>query len=174
MPNQTIMKIQNQGQIKSMELPASWQLLDDYDPHAAQPSYLRYGPGNLANVELYLYFPGRALPGAVQQSIKNILGGPERQLSATEIDSISILLRDASLPGAFSFLNVRSQNWKGKKVLLVEGRWNEIQQDRFWLIVPSNSECETHQEIWFQAPSDVYPAQLRNARQALETICWSE
>jgi hypothetical protein len=166
--------IQNQGQIKSMELPPSWQLIEDYRPGTASPSYVRFGPAMPPNVELYLFYPGRPLPGGVQEALRTILSAKEGQLTAKQIESLSIMLREATLPDAFNFLNARSQDWNGKRVIIVEGRWNQIQQDRFWMFIPHSPDCETHQEVWFQAPVEVYPAQLKFARQALNSIQWTD
>jgi hypothetical protein len=164
--------IQNQGQIKSMEVPATWQLLENHDPQSANPSWLKFGPANVLNVEMYLYFRGRPLAGDARESLKSILAPKPHQLTRKQIDSIGELLRDACLIDAFNFLNVRTQEWNGRKVLIVEGRWNQIMHDRFWMFVPEDPECETVQEIWFQAPVEQFPAQLKYARQALNSIEW--
>ena len=164
--------IKNQGQIKTMEMPAAWQLLENHDPHSANPSWLKFGPPNVPDVELYLYFRGRPLTGGAQESLKSILRAKSKQLTVKQIDSIGELLRDASLIDAFNFLNARTHEWNGRRVLIVEGRWNQIMHDRFWMFIPEDSECETVQEIWFQAPVEQYPAQLKHARQALNSIQW--
>jgi len=164
--------IQNYGQIKTMEVPAMWQLLDDHDPQSANPSWVKFGPPNMPNVEMYLYFRGRPLTRAAQEGLKSLLEAKPHQLTVKQIDSIGELLRDACLIEAFNFLNVRTQEWNGRNVLIVEGRWNQIMHDRFWMFVPESPECETVQEIWFQAPVEQFPAQLKYARQALNSIHW--
>jgi hypothetical protein len=164
--------IENQGQIKSMELPASWQLLENYAPGTATASYVRFGPVNSPETELVLYFMQRPLPQAVQKNLQSLLAAKDSLLTKSQIDSLSFMLRDASLLDSFNFLSVRSQDWNGKRVIVVEGRWNQIQQDRFWMFIPDGPECETVQEVWFQAPVAQYPAHLKYARQAMNSIVW--
>ncbi len=171
---ETAAMIENHGRIKTMEMPATWQLLEDHNPHSANPAWLKFGPPNLPDVEFYLYFRGRPLTGGGQESLQSIFSAKSNQLTVKQIDSISELLREACLIDAFNFLDVRIQNWNGQKVLIVEGRWNQIMSDRFWMFIPGNSECETVQEIWFQAPVEQYAAQLKYARQALKSIQWVE
>ncbi|HEY9731161.1 MAG TPA: hypothetical protein V6C89_04580 [Drouetiella sp.] len=165
--------IENQGQIRSMELPPTWQLLDSHVPAAASPSYVRFGPVNVPQVELIIYHAQRPLPREVQESLQSILAAKENLLTKSQIDSLSVMLREASLQGAFNFLSARSQDWNGKKVILVEGRWNDTQQDRFWMFIPDSAECESVQEVWFQAPVAQYPAHLKQARQAINSIRWA-
>lgn len=164
--------LENYGRIKRIEMPATWQLLDNHQPQSASASWLKFGPPNMPNVEMFLYFQGRPLTGGAQDNLKTILSANKTQLSLKQIESIAELLREAYLIDAFNFLDVRVQEWNGQKVLIVEGRWNQIMHDRFWMFIPGNSECETVQEIWFQAPVDIYAAQLKNARQALKSIQW--
>jgi len=166
--------LENYGRIKSIEMPATWQLLEDHHPESASPSWLTFGPQNVPNVEMFLYFQGRPLTGDTQENLKTILSANSNQLTRKQIESIGELLREACLIDAFNFLDVRVQDWNGQKVLIVEGRWNQLMHDRFWMFIPGSSECETVQEIWFQAPVDTYAAQLKYARQALKSIKWTD
>ncbi|CAN5561751.1 hypothetical protein BH10CYA1_BH10CYA1_26270 [soil metagenome] len=164
--------LENYGRIKTMEMPATWQLLEDHNPQSANPSWLKFCPPNMPAVEMFLYFRGRPLTSSAQENLKVILSANSNQLTLKQIESIGELLREAYLIDAFNFLDVRTQDWNGQRVLIVEGRWNQIINDRFWMFIPGNSECETVQEIWFQAPVEQYQAQLKYARQALKSIQW--
>ncbi len=169
---ETTNMLRNHGQVKTMEIPTSWQPLEQVDRGTASPSWLSFGPHTLKDVELCLYYRGRPLSGNAQDNLKNLLELPPCQLTTKQLESISEVLRDASLADAFNFLNARTQDWNGRRVIIVEGRWNQMIADRFWMFVPTGPECEAVQEIWFQAPVDQYPAQLKQARQAIGSIKW--
>lgn len=162
------------GLIRSMDLPLNWQPLEHVEPVTASPKWIKFAPAGSRNIELCSYFRNRPLTNSTQESLKQLVDAQAIQLTKKQIESIAEVLRDAALRDAFKFLHAGIQNWNGRSVVVVEGRWNELKQDRFWLLVPTDSACNSVQEIWFQASIEEYPAKLKQMRQALSSIVWNE
>jgi hypothetical protein len=124
-------------------------------------------------VEVCLYYRGRPLAGSGQTALQSAINGAAGPLDAKAVELLGEVLRDASLPEAFDFWNVSTKDWNGRRVLIVEGRWNQLKVARFWLFVPADRDCSNVQEIWFQAPAEIYASQIKLGIEILSAIEWT-
>lgn len=161
----------SKGKIASMVLPPGW-VAGIVDKKGAADLFEEFHHPDTPSAVLAFYYRGRRLPGKTGQSFRSILENDQHVLSLKEIESIAPVLRDKQDPADFSMLTARTEVIGGKRVLLVEGRYKESQQDALEIFIDSDGTGTAVQEVFFQASRDDYKKYVHSIRKALASIEW--
>jgi hypothetical protein len=162
------------GQIQKIDMPKNWgdQFKEPYSG-IGHRSYSEVRLNGDKDVAMSFFYRGDALKDASQaKAFHDIVTAGPHQLSASELKSIPEVLQDKANPSDFGMLSARTQDLNGKNVLIVEGRYKALQQDAYHVFVDSDGTGKNVQEVFYQAPKDKYPAHLKEAKDALNTIQW--
>jgi hypothetical protein len=163
--------IEEEGYVKTMKLPNGWVDRSHPRPSMMGPYWKNYGPENKDKVRLSFFDRGRPLSETGALALSALLSKPAGALSTNDLRSIGEVLRDAAIVDEFNFLNARTEVFNGRPVVVIEGRWAQLQEDRLWLIA-ADSTCQWIYEVMYQAPKSEYPMYLKQVRDCLKTIEW--
>lgn len=166
------LEVTDLGQISKMELPPGWEegLDEQSRQHAA--TYRHYHPVGEPECQIGFYYRGRRTSDAAGRHFLDVLNKPPHKLTRQEFDSLGDVVRDKSEPEDFQVTNVRTIDISGKVVLLVEGRYKDIQQDSKHIFIDADGSGTAVQEIFFQAPKERFPVYAKLAEQSMKSIQW--
>lgn len=167
-------EMRNHGQIAEMTLPTGWEEAPPYrfTGGIGTRSFRNIHPPEAPNAILGFYYRGLPINEEAGKSFHDILQRPPHVLTQEEFKSLSEVLRDKAQAEDFISYVARTEDWNGKRVLVVEGRYAEIQEDTIELFVDARRDGRVIQEIYFQAPKDVYLKYAKAARGAMKSIQW--
>jgi hypothetical protein len=158
--------------IKQMLIPPGWiEEKEERGPFDLRSRRMFHAP-NAERVGVCSYARGKPVNQSAANSFKDVLSKPVHELTASEVSSIALILREASLPGEFDLSSIKTELWNGKIVLVVEGRWVEAQWDTYWLIADIQGTGEFIQEIYYIAPAADYSRFCDVALQSLASLEW--
>jgi hypothetical protein len=164
-------ELKNEGQISSMQLPENW-----VEAKAAKTSandHLReFVSSANEDVKLCFYYRGKTIGAGSARDFHGILQEPDHMLSEEEIESLSIVLRNAAYAESFSTSSIKTQTVNGKRVLIVEGIWRVNQIFDLSIFIDSDNTGSVVQEIHFFAPALNSDNYLKDAHEAIESITW--
>ncbi len=166
--------LENHGQIVRMEFPAGWV---EGPKHTFQGgigtrSFREFHPTEAPNAMMCFYYRGLPTNEAVGNVFHSILEQDPHLLSPEEYASIQEILRDKHNPEDFSLVMAQVEEFNGKKVLTVFGRYLKIQEDLYEIFVDAAGNGRVIQEIYFQAPINDYMKYLQEAIGAMKSIEW--
>ncbi len=159
------------GQVERMSLPATWQE-GQPTPLPASAFFKEYHAGSDADVKLCFYYRGQRASQAASAAFRNLLAKPCHVLTPSEIRSVAEIMRNKDDAGEFSMIAASTQLINGRRVLVVEGRFNEKQVDTEALYADCDGTGAVVQEIYYQAPKNRYVLHLKEARDAFKSIVW--
>jgi hypothetical protein len=167
-------ELHDQGQINKMDLPPGWVAGEPYHNVGGigTRSFKEYHPPESPDSSLCFYYRGLPMDAQSGKNFHDILQKPPHTLSQEELASLGEVLRDKKDPKDFTMASARTENVNGKTVLVIEGRYKEIQQDTQEYFVDASGDGRAVQEIYYQAPKDDYPKYLKDARQSMKSIQW--
>ncbi len=160
------------GQISCMELPSGWEKGADEEKRQHSATYHEYHPEGDPSCQLGFYYRGRRTSENAGHNFHEVLNKPVHSLSRSEFDSLKETIRDKFNSTDFHATNARTVDINGKRVLLLEGRYNEIQQDAKHIFVDADGTGTAVQEIFFQAPKDKFANYAKTAERAMKSIRW--
>lgn len=166
-------EVRNRGQIAEMTLPEGWVEAPPVVFSGGQGMKSRrvIHPPDLPAVRLTFFYRGLPMNRRAGQAFLKVLQQPPHDISDEEWNSLTVLLRDRD-PEEFTRFTARTEDWNGRRVLVVEGRYLELQEDNLEIFVDAVGDGRTVQEILYQAPKDLYNRYLRGAETALKSIKW--
>jgi len=168
-PAQTIA---NHGQIDLMVLPPSWVEGKRRDNVVVNSSLRQFHPPNSPGTAISLFYRGRPVTAKTAQKFLETLKKPAHELTGDEIKDLSVILRNKSAPGDFEVRRASTNDLNGRRVLWVEGRYREIQEDTCAIYLDTDGSGRCVQEIFFQAPPDQYARHVREVMAAFRSIRW--
>jgi len=164
-------ELKNEGQICSMQLPENW-----VEAKAAKTSandHLReFVSSANEDVKLCFYYRGKTIAAGAARDFYGILQEPDHMLSQDEIESLSIVLRNAAYTESFSTSSIKTQTINGRRVLIVEGIWRVNQIFDLSIFIDSDNTGSIVQEIHFFASALNYVNYRKEAQEAIESITW--
>ncbi|HEY9715418.1 MAG TPA: hypothetical protein V6C72_18235 [Chroococcales cyanobacterium] len=165
-------QMKDHGQIKEMALPKGW--VDGIESAGQQgtESFKEVHPKDAPDATLCFYYRGLPMTECSADTFKSILDKPPHVLSTSEIKSLSEVLRGKDNPDSFAAVMIKTEDLNGKRVLMVNGRLKDTQEDLQGVLVDADGSGKFVQEIYFQAPKDLYMRYNKEARQALKSIEW--
>jgi hypothetical protein len=165
-------KVEDRGQIKEMTLPAGWEEGPSTSGGIGTRSFREVHPAEFPDAKLCFYYRGLPTSDAAGAAFKAVLDQPPHILSSKEISSLGEILRGKDDPNTFSPLMIKTEDVNGKRVLTVNGRINEKQDDLKEILVDADGTGKVVQEIYFQAPKELYTRYMKAAQDSMKTIEW--
>ncbi len=119
--------IKDVGQIDSISLPTGWAESAIQTGAAPGSSYREIASKDNPDARIAFFYRGHKLASADGAQFHSCLKDPAHTLSATELQSLSAVLRDR-IPGGFTVSNAATLDLQGKRVLQVEGQYSQSKQ----------------------------------------------
>lgn len=160
------------GQVQYMCLPAGW--LEGPAARNGAPGILfrYYHPPEKPDVQLCFYFRGHKVSRAASVAFHDVLDKAAHMLALNEIKSVKEILGDRADPQKFAIVLARTEDWNGRRLLTIEGRYYERQLDTHAILIDADDTGSTVQEIFYQAPKADYLHYLQQAKAAFQSIEW--
>jgi hypothetical protein len=171
-PAPTAIEVRNHGQIDCIILPAGWTEGKPRNNVVGNSSMRHFHPDSEQRVTICMYYRGRAVNKQAAEDFRSLIKQPARKLSHNEIESIATIIRDKADPADFILKTAKTEDFNGRRVLIVEGRYKEIEHDTICLYVDADGSGKFVQEIFYQAPVTNYGPFENEALKALNSIKW--
>jgi hypothetical protein len=164
--------LRDHGQVKAMRLPQGWVEAEvNHQPFDLATTRMFHPEGNPQTRLCFYYRGGPVSPNSAGHFCKLLEQSPH-ELTESEWWEIQEVLGDAAVPGSFEKAAASSRDWQGKRVVVLQGRWPEEQQDSFSLFINADGGGLHVQEIHFVAAAEDFAKHLPSAQGALESIKW--
>ncbi len=169
-------EMRDHGQIADMTLPRNWvegpkrQFAGGIGTRGLREIY----PLEAPRVRLCFYYRGLPISKEAGKRFLEILQKPPHVIGQDAWKSLGVVLRDKELSEDFTLFIARTEDWSGRRVMVVEGRYREIQEDNFEIFVDAAGDGRTIQEIFYQAPKDLYIKYLKAAKGSMKSIRWTQ
>lgn len=162
------------GQISSISIPHGW--LEYYEEkHRDVPFTIRkFQPADDENPVLAFFYRGRRIDGESGKLFKNLLSNPAHVLARDEFQKLGAVLRDMTDPEEFQVMIAKTEDFNGKRILIVEGRYLSTSEDVRHIFIDSDGSGTAVQEVYFQAHRAIFGRYYKTAAAAMRTICWKE
>ncbi len=166
--------MQEHGQIFEMALPSDWVEGEPYlfKGGIGTRSFREVHPIDAPQAMLSFYYRGLPMSEQAGKTFHQLLASWPRTLSVKEIESVGDVLRDKRNAEDFAIYYAQTEDWNGKMVLCVEGRYKEVQEDVFEIFVDASGDGRVVQEIYFQAPKDSFAKFAKAAKESMRSIVW--
>ncbi len=163
----------NHGQIASMTLPAGWvEGTDKTYTGAGTRSFRQFHSADFPDAKLCFFYRGLPVRKESAESFREILDRPPHELEVSETNSIAEVLRDRGNHDQFYIRDIRTEDINGKRVLVVEGTHEKIQQDSYALYIDADGTGRFVQEIYYLAPFIDYVSFKPEADESINSIAW--
>ncbi|HEY9870968.1 MAG TPA: hypothetical protein V6D08_17515 [Candidatus Obscuribacterales bacterium] len=168
------MEVTNLGQVNRIQIPDGW---------IEGPSNPYQGIGNRTLVEFHppeapearLCFFYRGLPLDAQSGAKFVeivAANPAHTLSADEVQCLKGVLNERADPAAFALSLAQTTDLNGRRVLMVGGQYRESQRELMEILIDVFGTGTVIEEIFFQAPTELYFIYFTQVQPALTSIEW--
>lgn len=164
--------VENEGYVKSMNLPPGWIDQSKPRPAWAGPYWRIFRPSADSKVRLSFFDRGRPLTDTAAQDMHKLLSNAPAMLTAEDLQTIREVIRDAALVDEFQFRNARSHILNGRRVIIIEGRWSELQEDCLWVIASQPQSAWVY-EIVYQAPEGEFSKYFETIRACIMSVEWT-
>lgn len=165
-------EVGNIGQVARMTLPDRWQQRRKDVGGRGSPFMMCYHVAENPDVAIVFYYRGRRVSTTDGQNFRNLLIKPPHVLTAAELKSAREILRRTGGVGRFRMWVGKTEDLNGKRLLVVEGRFESVQEDAYILYLDAGGNGSIVQEIYFQAPKESYLRYLSVAKRAFKSIQW--
>jgi hypothetical protein len=164
--------IENHGQIAKITLPSGWEEGPSTSGGVGTRSFREIHP--VADPDAMLCFYYRGLPTSDQagKNFRAVLDKSPHILTRAEISSIGETMRGKDDPATFSPIMIKTEDLNGRRILAINGRLVEKQADVKCILIDAVGDGRVVQEVYFQAPKELYLRHMKAAREAIESIEW--
>lgn len=172
----TILK--DEGQVKLLTLPANWT--EEPEPaDTDDDEMLMHGPQTKSfvlktdlEVKLSFFYRGFPVSKSSAEAFHKVLAAGAHDLNADELESIAMVVREASEPEYFDLSTLRVDALKNRIVLVVEGFNKEQQKYDLGIYIDADGTGSVVQEIHYTAPMAVYANHRADVMSILSTLEW--
>ena len=166
-----IQDVLNIGAVDKMALPTGWVKGAEQNHVGGQGSTSQFLAPGKSDVEITFFDRGFRYHsnGA---AFREVLKKPPHVLSPQELKDLGSILGNYSDPRAFTMSACRTEDINGKRVVVIEGKWNAEGHQSYSLLTDPEGKGETVQEIYYKAPAADYKTYLQPALQAMKSIRW--
>lgn len=166
--------IANHGQIKEIVLPSGWVEGAPYNFRGGigTRSFKEVHPIEAPQAMLSFFYRGLPVKEENARVFHALLEKKPHTLTEKEVQSLGEVLRDKLKPEDFSVFYAQTEDWNGKRVLCIEGRYKAVQEDAFEIFVDASGDGSAIQEIFFQAPKDSFLKYAKAAKESMRSITW--
>jgi len=165
-------EIRDHGQIAQMELPEGWVEGPPHTFSVGTRSFRELHPVEAPRFTLCFYYRGLLIPEAAGKAFHELLEKPAHVLSRAELQSVGEVLRDKARADDFNTSLARTEDLNGKRVLVVAGCYPRINEETVEVFVDARGDGRAVQEIYYQAPQDVFSQHAKAAKNAIRSIRW--
>jgi hypothetical protein len=168
------MLVRDHGQVKLLVLPSHWREVEEIPegPVMHGPETRTFLLDTHPGVRLCFYFRGCPLPVPDAKAFHALLRLPAHELSADELEAVSMVIREASEPEYFELELLRTQKLKGKTILVMEGLWKEHKLCDLGLYIDADGTGAIVQELHYLAPPESYENYRSLVLELLSCIEW--
>jgi hypothetical protein len=166
------MELLNEGQVKFIAIPQGFVECPEPARDVDVRFLRRFQSADNDKVELAFFYRGAPMNKVIGADFRGILSAPPHELSAEEVESIQLVLRDASEPDWFDLSSARTDLLQGKTVLLIEGTWKNSHLYNLGIFIDVDGSGCIVQEIHYTAPLDVREKYAEIAKAAISSIEW--
>ena len=170
--SQTMTELLNKGQIDRIELPKGWQREDVPQGDIGSRSLVQFTTPEAPDARIAFFYRGLPIDAQDATLFHDTLEKPPHHLTPTEIKSLRAVLRERANPDAFKTLAAYTEDLNGKRVLVVQGRYSETQQDLYEVLLDASGDGKAVQEMYFQAPKTQYDRYLSDAKKTFQSVQW--
>ena len=165
-------EVKDLGQVEKMTMPSGWEAGPDYSKRQHAASYQEFHPPGQPECQLGFYYRGRRTSETAGELFKDVLAKPAHELSGAEYASLQEVVRDKAKAEDFTVKTAHTEEINGKKVLVVEGRYNGNQNDAKHMFIDSDGTGTAVQEVFFQASKEKFAKYGNAADQAMRSVVW--
>jgi hypothetical protein len=166
------LEVANFGVVASFTLPPGW-VESSFSQGEAQQSRSRiFHDSDSPSVQLCFFFRGHRVSEQAAREFLDLLSRPDHFLKPSEFKAAREIVRDLGNTGSFKLLQAATRQLNGKRVMIVEGRFVQSEQDTYALFVDVDGTGTIVQEIHYQAPKLDYARHLAVVKAAMESIAW--
>jgi len=170
----TPLLITGHGQIKKMVLPARWVEGPVQERPFDVQSLRWFHPPDDDQPRLCFFDRGYPIDEAAGEAFSDLLNAWSLKLSAEELWPLQEVLREA-VPGEyFELKNASTGRLKGKRILLVEGKYVDRGWNTYSVFVDVDGTGCIVQELYYTAPQERYDEFLTAAMESMRTIEWEK
>lgn len=126
------------------------------------------------SVHIMMYYRGQPLATQAANRLLSVLEKPSHKLNPDEVDSIGVVLRDASDSDWFEMQSLRTETLKGRKVLVCEGLWKRSGLFDLGVFIDWKGDGSEIEELHYLAPQDLYQKFLATVGKAFRSIMWNQ
>ncbi|HEY9871099.1 MAG TPA: hypothetical protein V6D08_18175 [Candidatus Obscuribacterales bacterium] len=168
-----VVRLVNHGQIASMDMPPGWieTAAKQYTGAGAQ-SFRKFHPPDRPDAKLCFFYRGAPVSASSARALREVLAKPAHDLDPSEFSSLAEVLRDRSDPEQFHVRDIRTEDLKGRRLLVIEGSYERIEQDTYALLIDADGSGRFVQEIYFMAPFIDYVTCKMDVEEAVKSIVW--
>jgi hypothetical protein len=168
------MELVNQGQIETISMPDGWlEAPREYN-------YLGIGTRSVREfhapeepqAKITFFYRGLPVRSETAAALRLILAKEPHVLARSEIPALKEILRERADPTVFNLISARTDTISGRRVIVIEGRYKATESDLYEVLVDTEGDGAVIQEIYYQAPKDMYFTYLRTAQKAIKSIVW--
>jgi hypothetical protein len=168
-----VVRLVNHGQIASMDMPPGWiEAAGRQYTGAGARSFRKFHPPDRPDAKLCFFYRGTPVSAASAQALRAVLAEPAHDLDPSEFACLSEVLRDRSCPEQFHVRDIRAEDLNGRRLLVIEGSYERIQQDTYALCIDADGSGRFIQEVYFMAPFIDYVTCKMEVEEAIKSIVW--
>lgn len=160
------------GQIESISIPPGWEELYEEKGRDVPFTIRRFQPPDDENAILAFFYRGRRLDNETGNKFRQVLSRSAHVLNQHEFNELSAVLRDKNDPEEFQLVIAKTEDFNGKRVLIVEGRYLGTSEDNRHMYIDSDGTGTAVQEVFYQAHRHIFPRYYKLAASAMRTIQW--
>jgi len=166
-------RLTNHGQIASMDMPAGWAEgpAKTYTG-AGTRSFREFHSPDIPDAKICLYYRGLPVQPNSAQTFREVLAKPPHTLDESEISALKEVLRDRGDTEQFHLRDIRTEDLNSRRVLVVEGTYDRIQQDTYAVCIDADGSGRFVQEIYYLAPFIDFVASKADVDDAFRSISW--
>jgi hypothetical protein len=165
-------KILDFGMIASMDLPDGWiEGLERRPQGVSNECFFEFHSPEQPRASLCFHYNGLPVSAFSANAFASILAEDPHTVPHGEVSALHDILRDKASE-AFILADAHTENFNGKRVLFLTGRYKEIEEDVYQVYIDASGDGRLVQEVFFQSPTDAYKEYLPEARKAIESIVW--
>jgi hypothetical protein len=161
------------GPVARMDLPQHWEEEAGATASPTRPKLVAFHPAGVYQAGIYVRSPGRANDKEAQRLWERLVQRQApRRLKQAEIKELELLPGYAFGEARFQRRVVRSEDLRGKRVLVAEGYWPPQGLDMYIVMADTGGKANEIHEIYYAALRRVYPMYLDVWLKSLESVRW--
>lgn len=166
------MRIENEGQIRSIELPNGWTERQIERQPLVSQTMRSFHSGESDAAQIRFVYRGHAESGELGNRFRSCLSAPAHALDKSEINSLAEVLAEVGEPAEFNVIGAQTMDLQNKRVLWVEGTWVDSPYWTGTLFIDADGTGRMIQEICCFAELKSYESMAAVFQNILASLTW--